>query len=79
MNGELFNSIAEARLLHDRYRAEYNQRRSHSSLGYLSPQEFIGLATLDQRRVLARSAKRKGWHAAEFFGTMATGELALVS
>ena len=78
MNGELFNSIAEARLLHNRCRTAYNQRRSHSSLGYLSPQEFIHLVTPDQRRVLARSAKRRGWYATEFFGTKITGELALV-
>ena len=78
MNGELFNSIAEPRLLHDRYRAEYNQRRSRSSPGYLSQQQLIRLATPDQRRVLAKSAKTKGWHAAEFFGTTAAGEFALV-
>lgn len=61
LNGELFNSTAEARALHVHYRAAYNQCRPHSSLGYLSPLEFVNLALCDQRRVLAKSAKRRGW------------------
>ena len=74
LNGELFSSIAETRSLHDRYRTEYNQCRPHSSLGYLSPLEFVNLVPCDHRRVLAKSAKRRGWCTTEFFGTRTTGE-----
>jgi len=79
LNGELFNSVAEAQLLHDRYREEYNLYRAHSSLGYLSPIEFLNLAVGDQRRVLTSSAKRRGWYAKEFFRSEPTRELTLVS
>jgi putative transposase len=40
LNGELFQSITEAQVLHERYRQEYNRFRPHSSLGYLTPEEF---------------------------------------
>ena len=58
-NGELFNSVAEAQGLLDRWRDEYNKYRPHSSLGYLSPAEFVSLELHEQRRVL-REAPRMG-------------------
>jgi putative transposase len=36
----LFVSAAEARVLCEGYRLEYNQERPHQSLGYLTPNEF---------------------------------------
>jgi putative transposase len=36
----LFASVAEARVLCEAFRKEYNEERPHQSLGYLTPQEF---------------------------------------
>lgn len=36
----LFASVAEARVLCEGYRREYNEERPHQSLGYLTPQEY---------------------------------------
>ena len=36
----LFASVAEARVLCETWRHEYNEERSHQSLGYLTPAEF---------------------------------------
>lgn len=38
--GTLFASVAEARVLCEGFRQEYNEERPHQSLGYLTPQEF---------------------------------------
>jgi putative transposase len=40
LNLELFTSLAEARVVIGDYRAHYNQRRPHSSLGYRTPAAF---------------------------------------
>jgi len=40
LNGELFTSVQEARIVTEDYRLEYNHRRPHSSLGYQTPAEF---------------------------------------
>ena len=37
---EVFENLAEARRLTSAWRAEYNERRPHSSLGYRTPAEF---------------------------------------
>lgn len=37
LNGEIFDTITEARVLTERWRKEYNQIRPHSSLGYKPP------------------------------------------
>jgi len=41
LNMELFNTIAEAQIVIELWRREYNEQRPHSSLGYLSPTEFV--------------------------------------
>ena len=79
MDGELFESITEAEVLHERYRQEQVRFRPHSSLGYLTPEEFKNLPTSYQRLVLAGSSRRKGFYAKEFWGHQAPSELALVS
>lgn len=67
LNGELFASVAEAEVLIDRYRRTYNHTRAHSSLGYLSPMEFLALDVRTQRMVLTRSAKYRNFYAAPYF------------
>lgn len=37
LNGEIFYSLAEARVLIEAWRRHYNTRRPHSSLGYRPP------------------------------------------
>jgi len=40
LDSELFTCLAEARMLSERWRLEYNHRRPHSSLGYVAPAVF---------------------------------------
>jgi transposase InsO family protein len=40
LNRELFATLAEARVIIESWRREYNQIRPHSALGYLTPDEF---------------------------------------
>jgi putative transposase len=40
LNRELFATLAEARVIIESWRREYNQMRPHSALGYLTPEEF---------------------------------------
>ena len=41
LNRELFGSFLEARVILESWRVEYNDLRPHSSLGYLSPSEYM--------------------------------------
>lgn len=41
LNRELLWTLTEARVVIEDYRQEYNQRRPHSRLGYLSPAKFV--------------------------------------
>ncbi len=61
LNGELFESVTEAQMLLDRWRHEYNHRRPHSSLGYLSPKSFLALPMGQQRTILTRSSRLHHW------------------
>jgi putative transposase len=47
LNVRQFASIAEAQQIIEAWRLDYNQRRPHSSLGHLTPNEFVG-----QRQVI---------------------------
>jgi len=40
LNMEVFSNLAEARIVIEDWRQEYNEERIHSSLGYLTPFEF---------------------------------------
>jgi putative transposase len=40
LNGTLFRSVTEARILMEGYRRDYNRERPHQSLGYRTPEEF---------------------------------------
>ncbi len=59
LNGELFESVAEAQKLLDRWRAEYNAYRPNSSLGYLAPSKFASLDLPEQRRTLCKYARAR--------------------
>lgn len=45
LSQEVFGSLAEARVLAERWRRHYNEQRPHSSLGYLSPSAFAATFT----------------------------------
>jgi putative transposase len=40
LNREMFPSLAEARIILEQWRVDYNQHRPHSALGYLTPDQF---------------------------------------
>ncbi len=44
LNMHLFHNGAEARVVIEAWREEYNRRRPHSALGYLTPEEFASQA-----------------------------------
>ena len=37
LNGEIFYTLAEARIIIERWRVHYNTKRPHTSLGYRPP------------------------------------------
>jgi putative transposase len=41
LNGHQFASLAEAQAMIEAWRVDYNTRRPHSSLGHLTPSEFV--------------------------------------
>ena len=41
LNVEQFASVADAQAKIEAWRVDYNQRRRHSSLGHLTPTEFV--------------------------------------
>ena len=41
LNVHQFASLAEAQAILEAWRMDYNQRRPHSSLGHLTPSEFV--------------------------------------
>jgi len=48
LNGEIFDTLLEARVLTERWRKEYNRCRPHSSLGYKppAPETYVGTSSL---------------------------------
>jgi putative transposase len=49
LNVHQFASLADAQIIIEAWRRDYNQRRPHSSLGHLTPEEFV-----QQRQVSMR-------------------------
>jgi putative transposase len=41
LNIHQFTSLAEAQAIIEAWRVDYNTRRPHSSLGHLTPREFV--------------------------------------
>jgi len=58
LDAELFTCLAEARMLSVQWRLEYNHRRPHSSLGYVTPAAFA--ATLAQTPLRAAPCAPSG-------------------
>jgi len=48
LNETVFSSLAEARVLLAEWRRDYNERRPHSRLGWLTPSEFANHHTPEQ-------------------------------
>ena len=49
LNGEIFDTMLEARVIIERWRREYNTIRPHSSLGYVPPAPEATLPELGNR------------------------------
>jgi putative transposase len=48
LNVHQFASLAEAQTILESWRADYNHRRPHSSLGHLTPSEFVTQRQVEQ-------------------------------
>jgi hypothetical protein len=59
LNEHVFVSLDDARRKIEQWRIQYNRERPHSSLGYLTPEEFAAAA--DQTR--SENAARTAWPA----------------
>ena len=53
LNGQLFDTLLEAQVLNEDWRIDYNERRPHSSLGWLTPAEFARRWAADHQPSLA--------------------------
>lgn len=61
LNGELFHTVAEARVLIERWRRHYNVERPHSSLGYRPPTPEVRPFAMP-RKPAATDAPTRGSH-----------------
>ncbi len=52
LNGEIFYSLKEARIIIERWRVEYNTRRPHSALGYRPPAPVTVGRTLESHQLM---------------------------
>jgi putative transposase len=59
LNEHVFVSLDDARRKIERWRVQYNKHRPHSSLGYLSPEEFAS----SNRQLMSAPATRTAWPA----------------
>jgi putative transposase len=53
LNREIFRSLAEARIVLEEWRVEYNEQRPHSALGYLTPVEFAAARQAEKWEVVS--------------------------
>jgi putative transposase len=54
LNREIFCSLAEARIILEGWRVEYNEQRPHSALGYLTPVEFAAASKTEKWEVVSK-------------------------
>ena len=50
MNENLFSTLWEARQIIEKWRQHYNQHRSHSTLNWLTPDEFAAIKDIEMDR-----------------------------
>jgi putative transposase len=50
LNGELFYTLAEAQILIEAWRRDFNESRPHTSLGFMTPAEFPSSAGVNPSR-----------------------------
>ena len=48
LNANVFRSLADARVSGDRWLRKYNEEHPHSTLGMLTPQEYLALYEISQ-------------------------------
>lgn len=59
LNGEIFTTLLEARVLIEEHRHQYNEERVHSSLAYATPTEFATAGVQEEaRKASAREEAR---------------------
>jgi transposase InsO family protein len=61
LNGEVFHTVAEARVQIEHWRRHYNVQRPHSSLGYCPPAPEV-MPFAMPRKPAAMDAPRRGSH-----------------
>lgn len=57
LNREIFRNTLEAQVIIESWREEYNRHRPHSSLGYLTPEEFATRCAAGERSILHAHGK----------------------
>ena len=57
LNREVFASLAEARVIIENSRTEYNHSRPHSALGYLTPEEFVAQKDCGSSRLAQKTSR----------------------
>jgi transposase InsO family protein len=58
LNGEIFDTLLEAKVLIERWRTEYNQVRPHSALGYKAPAPEAKMLWTTKKRMGPRTRRR---------------------
>ena len=58
LNGEVIESVLEAQILIDDWRADYNTYRPHQSLGYLTPADFARRWRIEQEARVSQVVDR---------------------
>jgi transposase InsO family protein len=67
LDREEFGSLAEARVLLEDWREQYNQERPHSALGYKTPEEFAAECSAASRAEPCSATLRRAQHDKEQF------------